>query len=204
MRLAVAAVTLLTLTLPACGGAPVNLQSEPDEPSLTAPGASTTTAPLPPPVVSAKPAKFAVTSSAFADNKQIPVQYSCKGLNMPPPLRWENAPAGTEAFALVVDDLDAPAGLYVHWVVTGISRSTTELGGGAPSRGASVSNNTSGTAEYLGPCPPAGSGVHHYRFQVYALKKPLTLPPATPASEATQMIANAAIADARMVGLFSG
>jgi Raf kinase inhibitor-like YbhB/YbcL family protein len=203
MRLAVAAVTLLTLTLPACGGAPVNPQYEPDQPAPTTPGVSTTTA-SPPPVVPAKPAKFAVTSSAFADNTQIPVEYSCKGLDMPPPLRWANAPAGTEAFALVVDDPDAPAGLYVHWVVTGISRSTTELGGGAPSRGASVSNNSSGKAEYLGPCPPAGTGVHHYRFHVYALNKPLALPPATPATEATQMIANAALADAQLVGLFSG
>ena len=144
-----------------------------------------------------------MTSSAFADNAQVPVEYTCKGRNVPPPLRWTNVPAGTESLALVVDDPDAPAGLYVHWVVTGISPSTTDIGEGALPDGASVSLNTSGKAEYFGPCPPIGTGVHHYRFQLYALNKPLKLAPTTSAGEATKTIADAAIADTRTVGLFS-
>ena len=196
MRLALATLAVLILTLPGCGGAKV----KPDHTSAsTTPRAAATTA-SPPPV---PPAKFAVTSSVFADNTQIPVEYSCKGRNVPPPLRWENVPAGTEALALVVDDPDAPAGLYVHWVVTGIPPATTDIGEGALPEGASVSLNTSGKAEYFGPCPPVGTGVHHYRFQLYALNKPLTLAPTTSAREATKTIADAAIADARTVGLFS-
>ncbi len=155
----------------------------------------------PPPVA---PAKFAVTSPAFADNTQIPAEYSCKGRNAPPPLRWENVPTGTESLALVVDDPDAPAGLYVHWVVTGIPPSTTGIAEGALPQGATVSLNSSRKAEYFGPCPPAGTGVHHYRFQLYALSRPLTLAPNTPARQATQTIADAASAFARTVGLFSG
>jgi Raf kinase inhibitor-like YbhB/YbcL family protein len=168
------------------------------KPPSTSKGAALTTA-SPPPAASGK---FALTSSAFADNTQIPVEYSCKGRNVPPPLRWENVPSGTQSLALVVDDPDAPAGLYVHWVVTGIFPSTTEIGEGPLPGGASVSPNSSGKAEYFGPCPPAGTGVHHYRFQLYALSKPLTVASTTPAREATQTIANAATAVARTVGLF--
>lgn len=191
MRPALAAVALLVLALPACGGGTETPQH-------------TGTQTPQHPTSEGVPAKFAVSSPAFADNAAIPVEYSCQGRNVPPPLRWENVPAGTESLALVVDDPDAPAGLYVHWVVSGIPASTTELGPGPLPEQASVSLNSSRKAEYLGPCPPAGTGVHHYRFQLYALGKPLTLAPTTAAQEATQNIAQAAIADARTVGVFSG
>ena len=52
-----------------------------------------------------------MTSAAFGDNTQIPAEYSCTGSNVPPPLHWENVPAGTESLALVVDDPDAVGGL---------------------------------------------------------------------------------------------
>lgn len=194
MRRALTALALLILTVAGCGGG-----KEHPRPATSATSSSTTSSSS-----AAGPAKFAVSSPAFADNAQVPVEYSCKGRNTPPPLRWQNVPPGTESLALVVDDPDAPAGLYVHWVVTGIPPSTTEIGEGPLPGGASVSLNSSGKAEYFGPCPPAGSGVHHYRFQLYALNKPLKLAATTPAREATQTIANAAIADTRTVGLFSG
>ncbi len=185
MRPALAALALFLLTLPGCGGANVNPEQKPSaSPSSAAPG------------------KFALTSPAFADNTPIPTEYTCKGRNVPPPLRWQNIPSGAKTLALVVDDPDAPSGLYIHWVVTGIPSSTTEIGDGALPRGAVVSQNSAGKAEYFGPCPPAGTGVHHYRFQLYALGKPLTVAPSTPAPQATRTIAGAAIADARTVGLF--
>lgn len=196
MRLALVTLALLLLTLPGCGGARVNSPPKPP------PNTSATIATASSSVVG--PANFAVTSSAFAENTQIPVEYSCKGRNVPPALRWENVPTRTGSLALVVDDPDAPGGLYVHWVVTGIPPSSTEISGAQLPRGASVSLNSSGKAEYLGPCPPPGTGVHHYRFQLYALSKPLTLPATTSAREATQAIADATIAEAYTVGLFSG
>ncbi|GFG75016.1 YbhB/YbcL family Raf kinase inhibitor-like protein [Mycobacterium botniense] len=152
---------------------------------------------------SPSPAAFGLSSPAFADNSQIPIDYSCKGRNVSPPLRWENVPTGTQSLALVVDDPDAPAGLYVHWVVTGITPSTTEIAEGALPEGAVVSLNSGGKAQYFGPCPPAGTGVHHYRFQLYALGKPVTVAPTTPAGEATATIAEAATAVARTIGVFS-
>ncbi|MBV9350223.1 MAG: YbhB/YbcL family Raf kinase inhibitor-like protein [Mycobacterium sp.] len=196
MRLALAALALLLLTLPGCGGA----KNPGQKPASTTTAAATTTASPPP----AAPGKFAVTSPAFADNTPIPTEYTCKGRNVPPPLRWQNIPSGTQSLALVVDDPDAPRGLYVHWVVIGIPPATTELGEGPLPQGATVSQNTAGKAEYFGPCPPAGTGVHHYRFQLYALREPLNLAPTTPPRQAAQTIANAATARAVTTGLFSG
>ncbi|KAA8967407.1 YbhB/YbcL family Raf kinase inhibitor-like protein [Mycobacterium sp.] len=192
MRRALA--TLALMCLAGCGGAPAN----PDRQPASAPG---TASPSPSP---AAPAKFSVTSPAFADNTPIPVEYSCKGRNVPPTLRWANVPPGTESLALVVDDPDAVSGLYVHWVVTDIPPATTEIVGGALPAGAVVGRNSGGQTQYMGPCPPAGTGVHHYRFQLYALREPLNLAPTTPAAQAAQTIANAAADTAVTVGLFSG
>ncbi len=145
-----------------------------------------------------------MSSPAFADNTPIPAEFSCNGRNVPPPLRWENVPTGTESMALVVDDPDAVGGLYIHWIVTGIPPSATEIVDGVLPPGAQVGLNSGNQVAYLGPCPPAGTGVHHYRFQLYAIGKPLTTTPTTPAAEAARAIAEAAIADVRVVGLFSG
>ena len=198
MRLAAAVSVLLLSTLTACAGAEVRHEGGP--PPTTSAQEMTTTMSPPPPAS----APFAITSPAFADNAEIPAEYSCNGGNVPPPLRFENVPAGTDSLALVVDDPDAVGGLYVHWIVTGIPPSITEIVDGALPDQAQVGLNSGGQAAYLGPCPPAGTGVHHYRFQLYALSEPLTVAPTDPASQASQSIADAATATAGLVGLFSG
>lgn len=190
LRLASAILVLLCLTLTGCGGATNKAENK---------SASTTASASP-----AAPGQFTVSSPAFGDNTPIPAEYTCKGRNVPPTLRWANVPPGTNSAALVVDDPDAVSGLYVHWVVTGIPPSTTEISQGALPAGASVAMNSGGMTDYLGPCPPAGTGVHHYRFQLYALPEPLNLAPTTPARQAAQTIANAASAVAVTVGLFTG
>src|ERR1051325_7195248 len=72
---------------------------------------------------------FPVTSSAFRDSQPIPARFACSvypgGQGKTPPLRWSFADAA--AFAIVVDDPDAPDGDYVHWVIANIDKNTTEL-----------------------------------------------------------------------------
>ncbi len=148
------------------------------------------------------PAEFSVSSPAFAENGQIPAEYSCGGRNVPPPLHWHNVPHEAESLAVVVDDPDAPDGRYVHWVASGIPPSTSDIVEGVLPRAAVVSLNSAGKAEYLGPCPPPGAGLHHYRFALYALRKPLALQPGTPVQESTAAIANLSIADTGTVGVF--
>jgi Raf kinase inhibitor-like YbhB/YbcL family protein len=114
---------------------------------------------------------FKLVSFAFNDGDFIPERHSHKGGNLSPPLAWENAPEETESFALIVDDPDAPSGLFVHWLVYGITGGTQSLSEGQhrePGVGAmKQGRNSFGKLEYGGPEPP--SGVHRYFFHLYAL-----------------------------------
>ncbi len=195
MRLASTTAALACLALAGCGNAEVTPEQQPS--STTAAAAPTT-----PSSPAAAATQFAVSSPAFGDNRQIPAEYSCHGKNAPPPLRWENTPTDAASLALVVDDPDAPGGPYVHWVVTGIAPTVSEISDGALPDGATVGLNSAGKAQYFGPCPPAGTGVHHYRFQLYSMNTPSPLEASTQAPDAARQIAETAAAVAGTVGLF--
>ncbi len=115
---------------------------------------------------------FALSSPAFAAGKPIPKKYTCDGGNLSnplsPPLRWTAPPSRTRAFGITMDDTDAH---FLHWVGWGIAASARGLAAGKhpPHEG----SNALGYPRYDGPCPQASgiSGVHHYRFRVYALDK---------------------------------
>ncbi len=125
---------------------------------------------------------FSLSSPAFHNGGMIGVTnefrgMTCKGTNVSPALRWTGAPAATKSFALTVWDPDAPVpGGWWHWVLIDIPSSTTSLAAGVGSTNpnampaGSVEGMTSfGKPGYGGPCPPVGSGAHHYIFTLYAL-----------------------------------
>lgn len=112
-------------------------------------------------------AKLTLTSSAFEDGQPIPRQYSCDGANQSPALSWGEPPAGTKSFALTIDDPDAPGGTFRHWGAYDIPASTRSIASGQHV-GTEVDND-GGKPGYTGPCPPRGSGVHHYHFRLFAL-----------------------------------
>ena len=112
-------------------------------------------------------AKIALTSTAFQDGQPIPTEYSCDGANKSPALSWGEPPTGTKGFALVIDDPDAPNGMFRHWGVYDIPASARSIGGGQKV-GTEV-NNDFGKPGYGGPCPPRGHGPHHYHFKLFAL-----------------------------------
>jgi Raf kinase inhibitor-like YbhB/YbcL family protein len=150
-----------------------------------------------------------ITSSAFDDNGNIPVTYSCDGYSVSPPLTWSGAPEGTQAFALIVDDPDAPVqGGVTHWVTYDIPASVTSLPEAVP-EGASIPGggkqgaNVRGALAFTGPCPPAGSSPHHYQFRLYALSAPTGLPPGKSRADALAAIASLTLAEAEIVGLFA-
>jgi hypothetical protein len=145
-----------------------------------------------------------VTSTAFRDGEPIPRRYSCKGDNIPPPLAWTGVPAGATELALVVDDPDAVGGRYVHWVVTGIDPTASGSPQGGTPPGGTVGPNSGGDRRFLGPCPPAGTGVHHYGFTVYVLGTHLDIDPGIPADRASDMIAGTATTQGRLVGTYRG
>jgi len=111
--------------------------------------------------------KLELTSSAFQDGQPIPVRYTCDGENQSPALSWGDPPQGTKGFALVIDDPDAPNGIFRHWGVFDIPASTRSIGGGQ--RVGTEVTNDFGKAGYGGPCPPKGHGPHHYHFKLFAL-----------------------------------
>ena len=116
-----------------------------------------------------------LTSPAFSHNETIPEQYTCDGANISPALQWSDIPEHTNSFALIVEDPDAPAKVWVHWVLFNIPPTTQSLfentTHGPFLQGATDFNGKQG---YGGPCPP--SGTHHYHFTLYALDTLLDLP----------------------------
>jgi Raf kinase inhibitor-like YbhB/YbcL family protein len=91
---------------------------------------------------------------------------------------WENPPPGTQAFALICDDPDAPGGTWVHWVIWNLPASAKGLVEGVPptkvlSDGSAQGKNDFGRIGYGGPSPPPGKP-HRYFFRLYALKEKLT------------------------------
>lgn len=155
------------------------------------------------PLPAATPGPLAISSPAFADGGPIPVRFSCKGENIAPPLTW-SAPTGAGELALVLDDPDAVGGLYVHWIVTAIPAGPgSSADGQTPGNGTSLANS-SGRKGYFGPCPPAGSGIHHYRFSLYRVPAAYQPPSGSAGVPAAQAIAQAADAQARLTGSFQG
>ncbi|MBU4226288.1 MAG: YbhB/YbcL family Raf kinase inhibitor-like protein [Chloroflexi bacterium] len=119
-----------------------------------------------------------LTSTAFTQGNPIPAQYTCTDRDISPPLVWGELPAGTQSLALIMDDPDAPAGTWVHWVIYNIPASTGGLPENVPpdaklADGSMQGKNSWGKPGYGGPCPP--SGTHRYFFKLYALDAVLTL-----------------------------
>lgn len=158
----------------------------------------------PPVAESPRPATLRLTSAAFSNGEPIPARYSCHGANVPPRLDWAGVPEDAGELALVVDDPDAVGGLYVHWVVVGIEPGATGSISAEDPAGGRILPNSGGEAKYLGPCPPAGTGTHHYRFTLYVLPGDLDIKVETPAKQSTEAIAKAATATARLVGTYEG
>lgn len=119
---------------------------------------------------------FTLGSPAFEHGHAVPRRFTCDGQDVSPPLEWAGGPAGAQAFALLVDDPDAPSGHFTHWLVSDIDASRTGLDEDeVPNGSASEGTNDFGRVGYGGPCPPRGHGAHRYQFHLYALAQPLKL-----------------------------
>ena len=108
-------------------------------------------------------------SPAFDNGQEIPDKYAKDGRNVSPPLQWSGAPEGTRSFALIVEDPDAPAGMFRHWAVYDIPGDREGLQEGEKPAGIGEGANDFGNLSYDGPQPPRGHGTHHYHFKLAAL-----------------------------------
>ncbi len=143
-----------------------------------------------------------ITSAAFAAGEPIPAKYTCTGADTSPPLAWANAPDGTQSFALIFDDPDAPGGTWVHWLLFNLPADTRALAENtAPPDGTRIGKNSWGRTDYGGPCPP--SGTHRYFFKLYALDAPLTLAAGANKSEIEAAMNGHILAHATLMGIFA-
>jgi Raf kinase inhibitor-like YbhB/YbcL family protein len=154
---------------------------------------------------------FHLESPAFRDGDPIPLIHTALGLNLSPPLRWSGTPAGTESLALILEDPDAPAGTWVHWVLFNIPPSIKALPAGMQ-RSAQLPNGARHGScwgvdrferlGFQGPMPPPGPA-HRYRFELIALDRRLDLLPGCTVHQLRQAMADHELGHVELIGLFS-
>jgi len=118
--------------------------------------------------------EFSLKVSGFENGAPIPRRHTCEGGDTSPALEWSQEPKGTESFALIVDDPDAPAGTWNHWLLWDLPAHLREIREGFQPGGAGTSGkNDFGKMGYGGPCPPKGHGAHRYYFTLFAVDRPV-------------------------------
>ncbi len=141
-----------------------------------------------------------LVSSAFLNNQPIPKKYTCEGDGVNPPLKIIDVPETTKSLALIIDDPDAPSGIYIHWLLWNISPATTKIEENEVPPGAIEGENSSGEIGFTPPCPP--SGIHHYRFMLWALSQPLALPEGATREQVERVLEQFVLARAELVGTY--
>ena len=147
---------------------------------------------------------LAVTSRAFAPQHSIPVDYTCDGADRSPPIEWSAPPDGTRSFAVVVDDPDAPAGTFTHFVAYNLPADARGLGEGVDpaSVGGATANNDFNRPGYAGPGPPKRE-LHRYNFRVFALNAPIDVKGDAKAGAVEEAMSGHVLAQGVLVGVFA-
>ncbi len=138
-----------------------------------------------------------VRSPAFEHEAIMPMKYTCDGEDTSPPLAIDRIPDGTVSLAIIVEDPDAPGGVWDHWVQFNIPGDLERIGEGDVGDGVPGMNSW-GTLGYRGPCPPSGS--HRYLFKVFALDTMLTLPEGSTKSDVLSAMEGHVIESTTLMG----
>ena len=149
---------------------------------------------------------FELRSSAFKKNEVIPRKFTCDGSDVSIPLSWSDPPEGTKSLALIADDPDAPAGVWVHWVLYDLPSEMRKISEAVPREvtlepGGKQGKNDFGKIGYGGPCPPRGL-VHRYFFKMYALDRMTGLQPRATKKQLIDAMKGHILAEAELVGTY--
>lgn len=142
-----------------------------------------------------------ITSAAFQDNGNIPTKFTCDGADVNPALHLEITPVEAKSLVLIVDDPDAPSGLFTHWIVWNIDPKTSGVAESAAPRSGVQGTNDFGKSGYGGPCPP--SGTHRYYFKIFALDRTLDLKSNAKRAELDAAMRGHVIAQGELMGRYS-
>lgn len=136
-----------------------------------------------------------IKSSAFVHNSVIPSLYTCQGEGICPPLEFSEVPPDAMSLVLIIDDPDAVSGIFTHWIIFNI-----------PPHTAYVDNNTvlkeAVHTQFVAPCPPKGTGIHHYHFKLFALNKKLALENKAAVKDIETAMQGNIVAQAELIGLY--
>lgn len=153
---------------------------------------------------------FELSSPAFKASTTIPRKYTCDGKDVSPPLEWKNVPAETACLALIMEDPDAPGGVWIHWVLYDVPAESGALAEGIPRTETLADGSMQGWSwgvdefdrvGYGGPCPPKGKP-HRYVFTAYALASPTGLGPRATKGQLLKALNGNVLAQAELVGLY--
>lgn len=138
-----------------------------------------------------------IESFAFKNEEDIPSRFTCDGENINPELYFKCVPKDTKSLALIMDDPDAPMGVWGHWVLWNISPKINKIDQNSVPIGAVIGENSANKNEYQGPCPP--NGMHHYYFKLFALDTTLFLDSKTKAPDLVKAMEGHIIGQAKIV-----
>lgn len=148
-----------------------------------------------------------ISSPAFRFGEAIPKKYTCDGEDVSPPLTIADVPPNAKALVLIMEDPDAPIGVFTHWVLYNVPPTLTALPEGVPKRpevtGVGLQGvNDFGRVGYGGPCPPRGHGPHRYFFRLYAIDVQLQLPPRARKDDVLAAIKGHVLAQTEYMGTY--
>jgi Raf kinase inhibitor-like YbhB/YbcL family protein len=153
---------------------------------------------------------FEIRSKAFSASEKIPREYSGEGKDISPPLLWRDVPKGTQEFALICEDPDAPQDTpFVHWIAYKIPANVTELPQNLPKQKKLAKPvailqgvNSFDKIGYGGPMPPKRHGTHHYHFRLLALDSPLPEMPGLDIDEFKKLVAGHVLEQVEVIGTY--
>ena len=146
-------------------------------------------------------ASVSIATPAFQAGGDIPAKFTCNGANVNPELKINGVPNEAKSLVLIVDDPDAPHGLFTHWIVWNIDPKTTDIGENSVPVGGVQGTNDFGKRNYSGPCPP--SGTHRYFFKIFALDSKLDLKPSAGRAELDGAMKDHVLTKAELIGRYS-
>jgi len=150
--------------------------------------------------ISKEDGQMKITSPVFQNNGNIPSKYTCQGEDINPELNIEGIPENAKSLVLIMDDPDAPVGVWDHWVLFNISM-ITKINEDSVPQGAVQGKNSWEKNGYGGPCPP--SGTHRYIFKLYALDATLDIGSSSDKNDVEQEMRGHILSEAKLVGLYS-